>query len=508
MSATPQIGDELGGFVLERELGRGGMGVVYLARQTKLGRRVALKVITPALASDEDFRRRFEQEARMAASLDHPNVVPVFEADTTDGFLYLAMRYVQGTDLSTVIGRNGRLPPDQTVNVVGQVGAALDAAHSAGLVHRDVKPANVLLSGDRAEAHVYLTDFGLTKEISSASGPTHTGQWVGTVDYVAPEQLQGFATDARSDVYALGCVLYQCLSGQVPYSGTEIQKMWAHAHGDVPSLADANGGAARRFDPVVARALAKDPEERFPSAGDLGRAAAAATAGAQVAVPERSVATGAAAGGAPTVREGAGVPPTRRQPESGPTRPLPPSQAAPKRRLFGPLEVALLLLVIAGGVIAGALVARGSGDDPAPAREASQPAADPQQSSSEPANTEAPPSGSTTASLASFQTGADSGAKLPAAACETQAGQLYCWTPNDGFTIVLDETGARRVRADQSSNKARVPSQFKELPIGGKTARSGFVCISAASGLSCRAESGAGFDLPRYRGLPKYIPAR
>src|SRR5436190_14504635 len=190
------------------------MGVVYRAIQIGLDRNVALKVITPQYASDEEFRERFKRESRLAASIEHPNVIPIYEAGESDGVLFLSMRYVDGTDLKSVLEREGTLEPRRAARIVAQVAEALDAAHAAGLVHRDIKPANILMaSGD----HVYLTDFGLTKRASSESALTKTGQMVGTVDYVAPEQVEGGRVDARTDVYSLGCVLYHLLTGRVPY---------------------------------------------------------------------------------------------------------------------------------------------------------------------------------------------------------------------------------------------------------------------------------------------------
>ncbi len=292
-------GSQFDGFDVEEELGRGGMGVVYLAEQANLGRKVALKIIAPSLSDDADFRRRFEREARAAASLDHPNVVPVFEAGAVEDRLYLSMRYVRGTDLSAVLATEGRLRPDTAADIVRQLGSALDAAHATGLIHRDVKPGNVLISNFATEPHVYLSDFGLTKEASEVSaGLTSSGHWVGTLDYVAPEQLDNRGIDARTDVYSLGCVLFQMLAGRVPCTGTSVQKMFGHANSAPPSLQDVDPAVAQRFDHVIARAMAKDPAERYPSAGDLGRAAVAAAAGAAVTQPERSVASGAALGAA------------------------------------------------------------------------------------------------------------------------------------------------------------------------------------------------------------------
>ena len=254
------------------------MGVVYLAEQEALRRQVAVKVILSEFADDPAFRRRFERESRLAAAIEHPNLVPVHAAGEDDGQLFIVMRFIAGTDLRAVLAEEGALPPARAVEIASEVAAGLDAAHAAGLVHRDVKPANVLLATDADRPSAYLTDFGLTKEVSSQSGITTSGQWVGTVDYIAPEQLEHGRVDRRADVYALGCVLYQMLTGATPYSGTTIQKMWAHVNVPAPSLADA-APAAAALGPVVQKAMAKAPEDRFQSAGALAAAAAAVVGG-------------------------------------------------------------------------------------------------------------------------------------------------------------------------------------------------------------------------------------
>ena len=271
------------------------MGVVYLAEQVRLRRYVALKVIAPELAEDEDFRRRFERESQLAASLDHPNVIPVFEAGESDGTLYISMRFVEGDDLRRLIRSEGHLASTRATRLVAQLASALDAAHAKGLVHRDVKPANVLVSGPVGSEHAYLTDFGLTKHVSSTSGITHTGQWVGTLDYVAPEQISGGPLDARVDVYSLGCVLFEALTGRVPYpKDSDVAKMYAHLNEPPEPVSQLVPGVPVEMDRVLERALAKAPEDRYPSAGDLGRAAVAACAGQSNTVPERSVAVGEA----------------------------------------------------------------------------------------------------------------------------------------------------------------------------------------------------------------------
>jgi ketosteroid isomerase-like protein len=285
-------GEVLGGCRIEEVVGRGGMGVVYRALQLDLGRPVALKVIAGERAQDGEFRERFEREARMAAAIDHPNVVPVYATGEEDGALYLVMRYVTGSDLHRLIRRLGRLPADRAAAIVAQVGAALDAAHAAGLVHRDVKPANVLLSGD--DDHAYLSDFGLMRPLDPQQPITDSGQWLGTVDFASPEQLSGGRSDARSDVYSLGCVLHAALTGAPPFArGTVPATLLAHLNDPPPRPSDT--GAPREFDRVVGRALAKVPGERYPSAGDLARAALAAARGESVTETERTVAIGRAA---------------------------------------------------------------------------------------------------------------------------------------------------------------------------------------------------------------------
>jgi serine/threonine-protein kinase len=288
--AELQTGSVFAGCRIEAVLGRGGMGVIYRATELRLGRPVALKLIATEQASDPDVRERFEREARMTASIEHPNVVPVYGAGEEDGHLYLVMRFVPGTDLHHVLGQEARLAPARAASIVAQVADALDAAHGAGLVHRDVKPANILLNAD----HAYLSDFGITRVQASDTRITDSGNWIGTVDFMAPEHLRGEPTDARADVYALGCVLFTALTGKPPFRRDTVPvTITAHLH-DPPPRPSETAGVPATFDAVIARALAKAPEDRYPSAGDLGRAAQAAAAGERVATARGSVATGAA----------------------------------------------------------------------------------------------------------------------------------------------------------------------------------------------------------------------
>src|SRR3954469_2534142 len=283
-------GDVFGDFRIESVAGRGGMGVVYRAVQLDLGRPVALKLIASDRAADPAFRERFQRESRLAALIDHPNVVPVHGAGEEDGQLYLVMRYVPGTDLHRLLKREGPLAPERAAGFVAQVASALDAAHAAGLVHRDVKPANVLISGE----HAYLGDFGLTRMLSSEEQLTETGQWLGTTDFSSPEQLQGEAVAARADFHSPGCVLHPALLGGPPFPRSTIPATLL-AHLNDPPPRPSERGAPQGFDRVMARALAKNPADRYPSAGDLGRAALAAARGESVTESERSVAVGPAA---------------------------------------------------------------------------------------------------------------------------------------------------------------------------------------------------------------------
>lgn len=361
----------IGGCRVERLIGRGGMGLVYLAEQIGLGRRVALKVIAPELSQDIGFRQRFEREARMAASLEHPHTVTVYGAGEDDDRLYLVMRYIGGRDLRQVLIADGALAPEQAVEVMTQVAGALDDAHHHGLVHRDVKPANILIA-DSEEIVAFLSDFGLTKHASSLSGLTQTGNWVGTADYVAPEQIQGEPVDARTDVYALGCVMHEALTGDVPYPrDTDMAKMWAHVNAPPPRPSEQRTGLPSEFDQVVQRALAKRPADRFPSAGDLARAARAALERRPATAPERSVATGPAAPIAengPTDTRAIPPPPgtgrTQLEPVYGPptqaTAPGPPPPLPSKRPTprWIPVAIGIAVVFVLGGAAA-ALVATG-----------------------------------------------------------------------------------------------------------------------------------------------------
>lgn len=270
-------GSKVAGYRIEALAGRGGMGVVYRATQLALKRPVALKLIAPDLADDDRFRERFKRESLLAASIDHPNVIPIYEAGETEGSLFISMRWVEGTDLQTLIRRGGGLEPERAARIVSQIADALDAAHERGLVHRDVKPANVLIASGRYE-HVYLTDFGLVKRIAGSGDITKSGEFVGTIDYIAPEQIQGKGSNASSDVYSLGCVFFHALTGRVPFeTDSEIAKIYAHLNATPPSPSTVVAGLPDEVDTVVTRAMDKDLDGRYKSAGDLGRAAVEAS---------------------------------------------------------------------------------------------------------------------------------------------------------------------------------------------------------------------------------------
>jgi hypothetical protein len=280
MATDARIGSELAGYRIEVAIGRGGMGVVYRAEQLRLGRKVALKLLAPELAENQGFRARFEHESRLAAALDHPNIVPLFEAGEADGLLFISMRYVEGTDLRALLSKHGRLEPERALAIAAQVGSALDAAHMRGLVHRDVKPGNILIAEGAAPGvpeHCYLTDFGLTKDTSSPVELTATGTFVGTIDYIAPEQIEGAKPDGRGDQYALACVLFECLTGHPPFPrDEEISVMWAHLQDEPPTVTAARPELAPAVDAVIAQALSKAPKARYATCSAMVAAARAA----------------------------------------------------------------------------------------------------------------------------------------------------------------------------------------------------------------------------------------
>src|SRR6478752_5853105 len=269
------IGATFAEHVIRGVAGRGGMGIVYRAMHVPLKREVALKVIAPGSSADDEFRARFRNEFEAAASIQHPNVIPIYHAGEEEGLLFVTMRYVAGDDLARIVAAETRLEPVRAAMLIGQVAAALDAAHARGLVHRDVKPANILIERSGELEHALLTDFGLTKSLQSDAKVTKTGTVIGTFDYTAPEQLESGSVDARTDVYALGCVLFQTLTGRVPFPRDSLAAtMFAHFEAAPPSVTALVPEAPGALDRVVA--MAKAPAARYQSAGDLARAALAA----------------------------------------------------------------------------------------------------------------------------------------------------------------------------------------------------------------------------------------
>jgi serine/threonine-protein kinase len=254
-------GSTFAGYEVESVVGLGGIGILYRARQLRLDRPVALKLVEPDVARDPVVRERLRREARAVASLDHPNVVPLYEAGEKDGTVFIATRWVEGTELGTVIQRDGPLEPGRAARTAAQIASALETAHEKGLVHRDVKPSNVILT---SEGHVYLTDFGLAKRAETAAGLTAADQMLGTVDYIAPEQIEGSEPDARGDVYALGCVLFEMLTGNPPFADHKggMAKMWAQVNSDPGSVRERRPDVSPALDDVIARAIAKAPDAR------------------------------------------------------------------------------------------------------------------------------------------------------------------------------------------------------------------------------------------------------
>ena len=280
------------GYRIEELLARGGMGVVYRATQLALERPVAIKLIATERAADPVFRSRFELESRVAATIEHANIIPVYETGDDDGLLFIAMRLVDGIDLARLVQRAGPLPVDVAVDIVTQAAAALEAAHGHGLVHRDVKPGNLLLTADDP-THVYLTDFGLARHVGPSTGLTQADAWVGTLDFLAPEQLRGEPVDARADIYALAGVLHFCLTGRAPFAADSAPAtMWGHLHAPPPRAGVEAPDVPAALDDVLSAALAKDPEQRPSSARAFAGLVAAAAGRRRPVVAPRTPADG------------------------------------------------------------------------------------------------------------------------------------------------------------------------------------------------------------------------
>lgn len=368
-------GSQVAGYRIVEQIGRGGMAVVYRARDIRLDRWVALKILAPDLALDQVFRQRFIRESRAAAAVDHPNIIPIFDAGEADGVLFIAMRYVDGQDVRSLLDRVGALPAPRAVGIVSQVASALDAAHAYGLVHRDVKPANMLLN-DRAEGggaeHVYLSDFGVSKQSEATSNLTRTGQLVGTLDYLAPEQVEGRPVDGRTDVYSLACAAFEMLAGTPPFKRDQgMAVLWAQLSTPPPALTSRRPDLPPAVDQVIAKALAKAPGHRYDTC--LGFASSlegacglrAGTFAGPSAAQDRPLRSATRAGLPMAVREAASPPlppaeevyparsrPTRPGP-AGPPPELPPAHRPAKRRRsrWAVPVLCIALLLLAGGAV-------------------------------------------------------------------------------------------------------------------------------------------------------------
>jgi serine/threonine-protein kinase len=353
MSTSLESGGVVGGYRIESLLGRGGMAAVYLAEDSRLKRKVALKVLSPELANDEAFRRRFVDESERLASVDHPNIIPVYEAGQDDGHLFIAMRYVDSTDLKELIASEGRLSPERAVSIVTQVAGALDAAHAKGLVHRDVKPANVLVAvgsgGDGAD-HAYLSDFGLTKRTQETSGLTKTGSFMGTIDYVAPEQISGRGVDGRTDQYALACVLFQTLTGRTPYPrDDDAAVLYSHLSEPPPSVTETDRDLPSAIDAVLARGMAKEKDDRYSSCLEFARAARSALldpSGETVVEPSATPSPGVPSADTPTVIAARAL-----------------VEEPPPKRRGRRIAIVVGAVILALGLVAGGLALLGGGGD-------------------------------------------------------------------------------------------------------------------------------------------------
>jgi serine/threonine-protein kinase len=291
MPELPLVGTDFAGYRLRAVLGRGGMSIVYQAENPRLRNLIALKVLAPELADDQIFRTRFREESQIAASLNHPHVIPIHDFGASDGLLYIAMRYVAGTDLRHLIADRGWLAPYESVHLLEQAARALDSAHRRGLVHRDVKPGNLLIAqgGDDGDPdHVYLADFGITKYMGSRSGLTVAGTVLGTGHYISPEQIQHHPVLGAADQYSLGCVLYECLTGRAPFEKNSNEAiMWAHVHDFAASPSLLRPGLPPAIDEVFARVLAKDPDDRYTDCREFIAAARDALATAPTGTKDR-----------------------------------------------------------------------------------------------------------------------------------------------------------------------------------------------------------------------------
>jgi serine/threonine protein kinase len=337
-------GSQVAGYVIEEQAGAGGMAVVFRARDAVLGRLAALKILSPALSADPEFRTRFLRESRAVASVEEPHIIPVYGAGEVDGVLYIATKFVAGGDLADVLQRaGGPLQPGRAAAFTEQVAAALDAAHAAGLVHRDVKPGNILVDAapGRGE-HAYLSDFGLSKQSMAVSGLTATGTFLGTPDYCAPEQIKGLPVDGHADQYSLACLAFVLLTGNLPFRRPEtMATIFAQLNDPVPPLARYRGDLPPGTDAVLARALAKDAGDRYGSCGEFAAALRRVLAGTghpasaggwaptEIATPQRTRVAEDIPGGPtfPGQADRTGTPAVRPAGAWPPARPVPPPAA-------------------------------------------------------------------------------------------------------------------------------------------------------------------------------------
>jgi tRNA A-37 threonylcarbamoyl transferase component Bud32 len=360
-------GSQIASYQLAEEIGRGGMAVVYRARDVRLDRWVALKLLAPEYAEDEGFRQRFIRESRAAAAVEHPNIIPIFDAGESDGVLFIAMRFVVGQDVHSLLHRAGPLTAGRALGIITQVAAALDAAHACGLVHRDVKPANMLLGGQADSGtgdHVYLSDFGISKASHATSSLTLTGQVLGTLNYLAPEQVEGRTVDGRADGYALACAAFEMLAGDPPFRRDDnLALMWAQVSAPPPPLSASRPDLPAAVDRVMARELAKSPDARFPTCLAFAGALQEACHPAGPIPPNGTVVAGPARRAAPPTLAGAAGP-----------RPGVPLPAAPgDGELAGARAADLPVTGVAGA--GAAAMARAPGATPPRAQPLAQPPA-------------------------------------------------------------------------------------------------------------------------------------
>src|SRR5204862_183330 len=423
MAGLPLVGDEFAGYRVRAVLGRGGMSVVYQAENLRLSSIIALKVLAPELAADDVFRARFLEESRIAASLNHPNVIPIYDMGSQDDLLYIAMRYVSGTDMRQRIKSRGRILPATALFLIGQAARALDAAHRKGLVHRDVKPGNLLIergSDDADPDHVYLADFGITNHAMSRSGLTSTGQFLGTIDYVAPEQIRGTSVLGLADQYSLGCVLYECLTGRVPFEkDLDAAIIWAHVE-ETPTMPTIlRPELPPQIDQVFGRVLAKRPDERYGSCREFVEAARVALGAFGSATEASQAYTATAAAPQADVPPGtpAGTPPAPGGPE-GP-------QWYRRPRWIAALAAVVLLLAGVGTWVA----LSGPGTHPKAAMKMS--------STPKPK----PKTSALMTALALTNKSGDATGKLPPSTCKQNSStHVTCTAPASGISAVVFQT--------------------------------------------------------------------